>query len=180
MTGFTRIAVAVFLLTPPPALADDTPLAPGIYAMMQDASPDGALPEDLAEAALKACKNRPGLVFPDGVIRGLRPNDVDKMQAGGPFFLPAGAMHCAALSGEGVSCRNFEGEALTEAAPLTASFATPAPDVWRITVQGRDLTLLMVPCEMAMFDITLPNGRNILAEMTARDDGGPAMPAAAN
>lgn len=177
-----RLLPAVFALAAGlvPALAEAPSLAPGIYAVFQDQSAGEALPEDLAEAVLKTCKNRPALVYPDGLIAALRPNEVERMQAGGPFFLPAGAMHCAALSGEGVACRNFEGESLTEAAPLSASFAPLAGGIWRIAVAGRDMSLLLAPCEAAIYDITLPNGRNIRAEMTARSDGGPALTFPAN
>jgi hypothetical protein len=175
MNRLSCLAAALLMAAPLPALCDEAAIASGIYAMLQDTSGGAALPDDLAETALAACRNSPALVYPDGLILGLRPNAMDSIQAGGPFFHPAGAMRCAALSGAGVACRNFEGESLTEAAPLTAAFSTPDGATWRIAVQGRDFALLLVPCDRAIFDVTLPDGRNVLAEMTARDDGGPAL-----
>lgn len=150
-------------------------LPQGIYAMIKDESGGTGLPPGLEAAVEKACKNTPALVGVDGMIRALKPNAMETVQAGGPFFLPMGEMRCAALSGDAVSCRNFEGESLTEAAPLTAGFAPLGSGVWRLSVVERNASFLLAPCAAAMFDITLPNGRNVLAEMTARDDGGPAI-----
>ena len=157
-----------------PAQADEA-LSQGIYAMIKDESGGAGLPPGLDAAIEKACKNTPALVGSDGMIRALKPNAMDMVQAGGPFFLPMGEMRCEALSGDAVACRNFEGESLTEAAPLTAGFAPLDAGVWRLSVAGRGEGFLLAPCKAAIFDVTLPNGRNVLAEMTVRDDGGPAI-----
>lgn len=165
-----------------PALAEATggAVLPGVYAMMQDKSPGEALPEGLAEAALKACKNTPALVYADGLIRALRPNAMDRVDAGGPFFLPFGEMRCAALTGAGVICASRGGENLSEAPPLTVTFTDHGAGIWRLQAVEKQMRLLLAPCEAAMFDITLPNGRNVLAEMIARADGGPALVLPAN
>lgn len=179
--GFAFVALASLGLCAAlsPAQAEEV-LPQGIYAMIRDESGGGGLPPGLAAAVEKACKNTPALVGADGMIRALKPNAMEKVQAGGPFFLPMGEMRCEALSGDAVICRNFEGESLTEAAPLTAAFAPLGSGLWRLSVTERNAGFLLAPCAAAMFDITLPNGRNVLAEMTARDDGGPAIVPTAN
>lgn len=161
-----------------PAFAQET-MPPGIYAMLQDksGSADTSLPEGLAEAALKACKNTPSVVYSDGLIRALRPNAMDKVQAGEAFFLPLGEMRCPQLTGENVICGSLSGQDLSEAPPLTVKFISYDAGIWRLVAKEKEMMLLMSPCDTAMFDITLPNGRNVLAEMTARPDGGPALTA---
>ena len=75
--------------TPPEAI-----VAPGIYAAMQAPVDVTALPPAALEQGAKLCKNTPSLVYPDGLMRALKPSDMEAAVAGGPFFVRAGGMRC--------------------------------------------------------------------------------------
>ncbi|WP_156894303.1 hypothetical protein [Rhodobacter xanthinilyticus] len=157
--------------TPPEAI-----VAPGIYAAMQAPVDVTALPPAALEQGAKLCKNTPSLVYADGLMRALKPADMEAAVAGGPFFVRAGGMRCPQMGGTEVACRSIEGAQDRPGEMLSVTFTALEAGAYRLGLAGRSFAIVLMPCEAQLFDIEGPGGRNVLDDLLKRDDGGPAIP----
>ena len=156
--------------------ASDTPIPPGIYALVERPGFDPANGADVG-AAVAACVESPFIAYPDGHVQAKVFSPAADV-TGVPYRTVV-AGRCTAMDG-GATCRIAPPESAGEAQAMDLGLTPLGGGHFRVVNRSRGNTegalfLCVRPGGAMSATETLPDGRKLVDHIMARADGGPEL-----